>query len=385
MAVYIKRNRFPIMLYKELDYIQSTGTQYINTEYRPNQDTKILMDAQIIDASIETKLYFGCRGNGKYYELFDSSSVNDNLYYLWNTKYSEYFNVNYLLRRTVEIDKNTAKVDGITKTYTYTEFQVDYPLFLGADNNEGTASHYTPIRIYSCKIYDNGMLVRDYIPVQIIKTKEIGLWDKVEKKFYGNSGDGEFIGVYKDIPIDYTVLKYIYSDGNQYIDTEYMPNDRTKIIMDAQWDNYTELATAQTYFRCKDSENTYGVMDPSSVRNILYFYYCTEYSKTWDVPVGNRRTIVVDRATATIDGITQSYNSKSFQMETSLFVLASNENGNVGYISKGKIFSFQIYENDVLIRDYIPCMKEDATVGLLDKIKMKFYGNSGSGSFIAGR
>jgi hypothetical protein len=47
--------------------------------------------------------------------------------------------------------------------------------------------------MYSRKIYNNGVLIRDYIPVQMKETGEIGLWDKSEKKFYGNAGSGTFI------------------------------------------------------------------------------------------------------------------------------------------------------------------------------------------------
>lgn len=50
-------------------------------------------------------------------------------------------------------------------------------------------------RIYKCKIYNNGILIRDYIPVRI-KTNtgnELGMYDFVNNIFYKNVGTGSFI------------------------------------------------------------------------------------------------------------------------------------------------------------------------------------------------
>lgn len=47
--------------------------------------------------------------------------------------------------------------------------------------------------LYSCKIYDNGTLARDYIPC-VSPDGEYGLYDMVEEKFYSNQGTGQFTG-----------------------------------------------------------------------------------------------------------------------------------------------------------------------------------------------
>ena len=46
--------------------------------------------------------------------------------------------------------------------------------------------------IYSFKVYDNDVLIRDFIPVKTLEN-QIGLWDLVEDKFYGNAGTGAFV------------------------------------------------------------------------------------------------------------------------------------------------------------------------------------------------
>ena len=43
----------------------------------------------------------------------------------------------------------------------------------------------------SSQIYDNGTIVRNYIPCQTT-SGEIGLWDSLNKMFYRNAGTGTF-------------------------------------------------------------------------------------------------------------------------------------------------------------------------------------------------
>ena len=49
-----------------------------------------------------------------------------------------------------------------------------------------------------------------------------------------------------------------------------------------------------------------------------------------------------------------------------------------------KLYSCQIYDNDTLVRDYVPCQKPDGTIGLWDDVNSVFYGNAGTGTFTAG-
>ena len=48
------------------------------------------------------------------------------------------------------------------------------------------------IKLYSCKIWNDNILVRDFIPV-LNKAGVPCLYDKVEEKFYYNQGEGEFL------------------------------------------------------------------------------------------------------------------------------------------------------------------------------------------------
>lgn len=48
-----------------------------------------------------------------------------------------------------------------------------------------------PNKVYSFKIWQNGTLVRDYIPV---RKGTVGyLYDRVTHKLFGNAGTGDFV------------------------------------------------------------------------------------------------------------------------------------------------------------------------------------------------
>lgn len=65
-----------------------------------------------------------------------------------------------------------------------------YPLYLFANNQAGTAKHLSSIKLYSCKIYQNNVLIRDFIPV--LYGTEKCLYDRANGQYYFNQGSGTF-------------------------------------------------------------------------------------------------------------------------------------------------------------------------------------------------
>lgn len=193
MSVFFRRRGEPQRV-NYVEYIQSNGTQYIDTLFKPNNNTRVVMDAQMVGATNMGAYYlpFGARGGGYFFELYKASTSNWNLTFLWGTTYPKYFTIDYSKRYVFEINKNTATVGSESYTYTNTTFQLAYNLYLGADNDGGSLLGLTPLRIYSCQIYDNGTLVRDLWPCYDPDGVAC-LYDKVEKKYYYNAGTGEFI------------------------------------------------------------------------------------------------------------------------------------------------------------------------------------------------
>ena len=70
---------------------------------------------------------------------------------------------------------------------------MDYTFYLGATNRNGSATLKPKLKIYGCKFYQDGVLIRDFIPCYNKTINKIGLYDLVESKFYTNAGTGEFL------------------------------------------------------------------------------------------------------------------------------------------------------------------------------------------------
>lgn len=80
-----------------------------------------------------------------------------------------------------------------------------------------------------------------------------------------------------------------------------------------------------------------------------------------------------------------------------LLNMNQNNNGDIDTLPSGvRVYSCEIYDDDTLIRNYIPCYSKTTvtnadgnscstgTIGLYDKVENKFYTNKGSGTFTKG-
>lgn len=176
--------------YTQVEYLKSTGTQYINVGFKPNQDTRIVLDVNSPLVSGPVWL-FGARtaADSKTYNFLCQGSKYRSDY---NDNSSTSLTINPSGRFEIDKDKNITKINGSTaSTIPYGAFQCEYNLFLFNNNNAGAAGAGASISIYSCKIYDNGTLVRDFVPVRN-SSGTLGLYDIVNGAFYTNQGSGTF-------------------------------------------------------------------------------------------------------------------------------------------------------------------------------------------------
>lgn len=183
--------------YTELEYIESSGTQYIETYFVPNQDTRVVIDFELTQVTNNVTTIFGQR-NG--------TAETDPLFYVFHvlnsgrTVRSDYFGtgvattMNIVGKRiVVDKNKNVCNVGGTVLTNTVATGQGVHSLYLFGLNDRGTKMRFGAMaKLYSCQIYDNGTLVRDYIPCKNPSNKA-GLYDKVTGAFYGNAGTGDFV------------------------------------------------------------------------------------------------------------------------------------------------------------------------------------------------
>lgn len=116
-----------------------------------------------------------------------------------------------------ELYQGVFKVDDVTvATVNAGTFSNAYNIHLLGVNTAGTHSSVNlPIDICACKIYKNGVLVRDFTAVN---TPSVGLYDAVSDTVFTNSGSGNFAygTFYTNV---YTPLEYVECSGAQYFDS----------------------------------------------------------------------------------------------------------------------------------------------------------------------
>ena len=170
--------------YKRLEYIQSSGTQFIDTGFKPNQNTKVSAVFQGNKTSDAT--VFGCDAgwgsNG--FSVFANaaqfgSKTTSGLTFYGDTQISVIFDKGTLYKNDTQV-WNTSGL-----------FSSQNEMTLFANNRNGSAQEFMTGKIYSCQIYDNGSLVRDYIPAKL-DDGTVGLYDKLNGLLYINAGTGTF-------------------------------------------------------------------------------------------------------------------------------------------------------------------------------------------------
>lgn len=169
--------------YIRLEYIEGDGSQFIDTGFIPNQDTRVVISAY--NQSTSSSWVYGV------WHAVDNTQFGGNVKKTYNIRYgSGNAQLVDLPVGAFEIDhnKNAYNFNGTTGTISAQTFSCSYPMYLFALNAAGSASSGRFIgRIYSCQIYDNGTLVRNFVPC-INPDGVYGLFDRENCKFYGSGG-----------------------------------------------------------------------------------------------------------------------------------------------------------------------------------------------------
>ena len=176
----------------EIDYLESTGTQWIDTGIYPDATYTFDSEVWITKSQGETVLW-GVRKSGAYnsdnqqcmlnypnysgYYFIGLFSTNTSKKENWRTDFNPQVNVKYSL---------------VGMTVVPTMQTMTFPVHLFGFNNKGSA--YPSIgacRLGEWVAYSNGIVVADFIPVRV---GQVGyMYDKVSRQLFGNSGTGSFI------------------------------------------------------------------------------------------------------------------------------------------------------------------------------------------------
>ena len=376
--------------YTQLNYIQSTGTQYIDTGASFSKGVRVETKFNLtsITASSKKTPIFGAHNvsepYGRDYLSVDSSKnfeIGGGAGYRYFKNNTIATNVDYKVEASNIPGQETLIVNGelyeSTGGQAYATPFTDLPLYLFRVNTTNEAwFENASMKLYYAKFYDDkNVLVRNFTPCKN-SSGEVGLYDYVTQAFYGNAGGGS-------LPEGYTELEYLQSTGTQYIDTGFKPSNYTRVVADFMVDAWgsgtTFLFGAQT---SNNQRYCLGFSSSGTMRND----YGTQYTSIDIISAGTRYTADKNKNVFTYSGSTQTWTqtAETFSNTLTMHLFARDYSSSPGYL-KGKIYNLKIYNNTALVRNFVPAkLNSDGSLGLFDTVSKAFYTNAGSGTFIAG-
>lgn len=185
--------------YQKVEYIESTGQQCVNINYIAGPNTKVIADFEYLELantgttpvfSVGGDFPFSAESNSskKYSYSYGESSGSTTTSTLIQRQifdldgYQNYYKITKLDGTIIEEWSSLGTQTG-TGNLTLALF-----CYHGISGNVQTYSSFSKAKLYSCKVYESGVLVRDLIPCYQISTGAIGLYDLVNDVFYSHSG-----------------------------------------------------------------------------------------------------------------------------------------------------------------------------------------------------
>lgn len=185
----------PLPYDAEVEYLQSSGTQYIDTGI--NADSDISVEVQIANHGTTwdaTHCAFGAITSSSPYvrHYVALGSGTDGWLLCFNTTTNHRSNT-----KPADDVTTLIKVDAVAKRFyvngankaslSTATFDVGQNFLLFA---RGGVLAYSSVRIYYAKLWDGANLVRDFIPVRVGTTGY--MYDRVSGELFGNEGSGTF-------------------------------------------------------------------------------------------------------------------------------------------------------------------------------------------------
>ena len=411
--------------YTVLDYVEATGTQWVDTGIVGRYDTKAEIEAEWTSLEGDMAL-LASRGNdgtvanatrinfangfnygqgllvGYGYGLYVRPHVwwiegegteNEKTYdserawelnriYAISTEFAKTGESETTIRMTVDGVKMME--DQVNKTdCAVTNALVDTGcnLAIFANNISGQITGGAKARIYGLKIWQDGELKRDFVPV--LKDGRAGFRDSVTGGFFFSNSSTELVaGPDASTPDGY--VGYIESTGNTYIDLDVV--GRSGLTMESRM-CWIEVPGDGSYVASRRGNNPRFYMYHHYQKNTIGYdaYYNSGAVAQPGVVYDVRSVLTNGVQKLTIDGVDQISRADSASVDTglNLYLFACNKDGEAVYKTKARCYGLKIWDGDTLVRDLVPCVKR-RKAALLDRVSGRFF-FAGTGTLAMGR
>lgn len=179
--------------YQEVDYIESSGTQYIDTGMKLTENSGV--ELKISNLTFGNRKLFGSRTSATSNNFSVISTSSNIVCDFYN------YSVNRLTTNTpitdpITISMNNQKLslntnEQVVSSYNSFTTPGNAYIFNGAGSFP-TGYTNASMRLYYCRLYDNGNLVKNLIPCYRKSDNVVGLYDIVNDEFIQNAGTGTF-------------------------------------------------------------------------------------------------------------------------------------------------------------------------------------------------
>lgn len=201
-SVEVWRNSTLPSIYQKVEYIlNSNTTEYINTEVKPNSDTTIYLEYELVNDTQSG--FFGAIPGTDNFHVYGANITSNNprkMYGAFNTSMGEFLigNVSLNTRYRLDFNKpggyfylNNSLIYSSTNTFANTGNKgiVLYGVYSYSQIEIATVK----MRVYRFQAWQNGVMIRDMYPCYLKSDSQtVGMYDLIGGQFYGNSGTGIF-------------------------------------------------------------------------------------------------------------------------------------------------------------------------------------------------
>lgn len=376
--------------YIECEYLEATGSQYLNTGYYPNQDTKVETTINVLSHNGSVINYlFGAYDSSRSFAIYYSYNQLD-----WgvmcgsvdsNTSVSYQSNV----KQKLEFDKDYLSIDGtnvynVGSTTTFTSTRTMY-LFWG----NGTSRLKSISRIYDFKIYENGNIVMNLIPC--LDTNGVPcMYDTISRTALYNQGTDQFFYKIKvEIPENYTPCNYLESTGTQYIDTGYYATNTSGINIDYAYSASGNAGLCGIFQSQQPRTDTLFISTLSGQTSTIMYLISQGGELTNNVvpTIGTKYNAKInylnDGKLILNDTTTGNNGTNGVVSSRTIKLFCRDYNGNLAY-TNARIYMCLISEGGNIVRNFIPCLDNNNVPCMYDAVEKQTYYNAGTGTFIAG-
>ena len=204
-----------------------------------------------------------------------------------------------------------------------------------------------------------------------------------------------------NLPSGYTPLEWIESSGGQALDTGFKPTNKSRILLKGSPRTVDNKNLGCFFYGSASPDWTKGVeayawIDGSTQTELEasdagFVYYGGKYVHETAHSIKANDDVIIDWNKTTIAWYRENgsviwsanLNETTFTSPHNLYLFRLVRT-NASYNGAVRINYCKIYENDTLIRDYVPCINPNGVAGMYDKVNDTFTSSNTSYAFIPG-